>query len=286
MTCSNLTEDICLKLKLFGGQPNTLTVFSRVEPGDIGFLINTQQDALLGVFEAKSKAGNWVPNAWKSGNYPVQIQVIPLTQLKRLPNQSKIWQNLEITTYRIGRCLTPKVSILIPAIVKTLLTDYFKLEPEIGKKTLIAQPRKLSPEQDQLIGIVKEIETSIRNIIHHVTNEIAGENWIDNCLKPKDREDIKKRWVEGTKIVTSHRIVDELNFSQYQSILQSHTFKEKFKEVLGKNFEIILPMIDAVREIRNCSDHGKWHLLDIPDSLKKTEFLQSLLKSIKFSPAS
>lgn len=132
MTCSSVTVDYCLQNLVFGGREGTYPTFSRVNVGDIGFLINVTSDDLYGIFEATSKAS--LPNApWKPEAYggrgakefPVQILVKQIYASPKISNQSHIWGEVNIPTYQFGKSIVPKNSILTPEIVDTVSRNYF-----------------------------------------------------------------------------------------------------------------------------------------------------------------
>ena len=137
MTCSRDTVEFCLKNLIFGGSKRTYSIYNRVQVGDIGFLINTSTDELYGIFEATSLASEpsqpWEPEGWGgrgATNYPVQIRVLQKFEVPTVTNQSRIWKEIGVETFQLGRVNIPRYSLLNFDTVESLLSDYFQMQVE------------------------------------------------------------------------------------------------------------------------------------------------------------
>ena len=51
MLCNKRTENECLERNLFGDRKYRLEYLSEIEVGDIGFLLNTTANELIGIFK-------------------------------------------------------------------------------------------------------------------------------------------------------------------------------------------------------------------------------------------
>ncbi len=144
--------------------------------------------------------------------------------------------------------------------------------------------RLLTSKQDQLISFLDQVERMFREIINNIVVVNAGDNWVEEGLRPEEANNIKKRWKEGRIINPNHRLVDELTFDQYSQIMKGHRFGDSFKSYLKKDYSLILETLNTVREIRNNISHSKWHLLDIPNATLKVEFLRGVLRKYVKAP--
>ena len=84
MLCNNRTENECLGRNLFGDRKYRLEYLSEIQLGDIGFLLSTTNNELIGVFEATSQAELDIEqDAWQ-GEFEAQVKVEPVGELRRI----------------------------------------------------------------------------------------------------------------------------------------------------------------------------------------------------------
>mgnify|MGYP001054290362 FL=1 len=73
--CKNDTEQECFDRMLFGSLRSWWDKVQQVQKGDVGFLLNLDEDILSGPFRAESNGTlNIVPEAW-GGRFPAQVRV-------------------------------------------------------------------------------------------------------------------------------------------------------------------------------------------------------------------
>lgn len=84
MLSTKNTEQECLLRNLFGDRRSRLDDLREIKLGDVGFLLNTSRNELIGVFAAASQAQlNIDEGAWQ-GEFPAQIRVAPMGEIKHL----------------------------------------------------------------------------------------------------------------------------------------------------------------------------------------------------------
>jgi len=90
MLCNNRTEKECLGRGLFGDRGWRLEYLSDIGLGDVGFLLNTSTNELIGVFKAHSVAElDIVKDAW-CGEFRAQLRVESTGDLKRVRDAATI----------------------------------------------------------------------------------------------------------------------------------------------------------------------------------------------------
>lgn len=122
--CSNKTQNECLERNLFGDKSDYFR--KRVRKGEFCFLYNCQTDTLFGVFVAVSDPGwNLEPEAW-DGEFPYQIRVAPLGEIKAVKNaKKKIFEtiHLQMTRTKAGWPI-PAFASYGPDITRQLLAHF------------------------------------------------------------------------------------------------------------------------------------------------------------------
>lgn len=90
MLCNKRTENECLGRNLFGDRKWKLEYLTEIRPGDVGFLLNTTTNELIGVFKASSGAELDIEkNAWQ-GEFQSQVQVESVGELQRISEASTV----------------------------------------------------------------------------------------------------------------------------------------------------------------------------------------------------
>ena len=93
MLCNNRTEKECLERGLFGDRGWRLEYLRDIGLGDVGFLLNTSTNELIGVLIAQSDAELDIEkDAW-CGEFRAQVRVKPKGDLKRVSEASIILAN-------------------------------------------------------------------------------------------------------------------------------------------------------------------------------------------------
>ena len=93
MLCTNSTENECLGRGLFGDRKLRLEHLKDIHVGDIGFLLNTTRNKLIGSFKALSDAQLDIEeDAW-GGEFSAQVRVEPIGELKRINEAATILAN-------------------------------------------------------------------------------------------------------------------------------------------------------------------------------------------------
>ncbi len=96
MLCSDLTEEECLRRKLFGDKARGFQYINEIRSGDIGFLLNINKDELIGVFRACSEARLHIePDAW-DGSFAAQVRVELLGDLQRIKDAAFIIKQIGV----------------------------------------------------------------------------------------------------------------------------------------------------------------------------------------------
>lgn len=84
MLCNKRTEKECITRGLFGDRKYRLDYMKEIRPGDLGFLLNTTTNELIGPFKALSDAQLDIEeDAWV-GEFCAQVRVEPIGELKRI----------------------------------------------------------------------------------------------------------------------------------------------------------------------------------------------------------
>jgi len=90
MLCNKRTEPECIVRNLFGDRKYRIDYFKEIRPGDLGFLLNTTTNELIGPFKALSEAQLDIEEeAWR-GDFSAQVRVEPIGELKRLSEADSI----------------------------------------------------------------------------------------------------------------------------------------------------------------------------------------------------
>ena len=93
MLCNNRTEKECLGRGLFGDRGWRLEYMRDIQPGDVGFLLNTSANELIGVFKAQSEAELDIEKEAWCGEFRAQVRVEPTGDLKRVSEAATILAN-------------------------------------------------------------------------------------------------------------------------------------------------------------------------------------------------
>ena len=93
MLCNNRTEKECLERGLFGDRGWRLEYLRDIGLGDVGFLLNTSTNELIGVFNALSEAELDIEKEAWSGAFRAQVRVQPTGDLKRVSEAATILAN-------------------------------------------------------------------------------------------------------------------------------------------------------------------------------------------------
>ena len=90
MLCNNLTEGECLERNLFGDKAKRFQYLDEIKPGDIGLLLNVENDELIGIFKACSEPQLHIePDAW-DGRFAAQVCVELIGKLQRIKDAAFI----------------------------------------------------------------------------------------------------------------------------------------------------------------------------------------------------
>jgi hypothetical protein len=90
MLCTHHTERECLGRNLFGDREQRLQYLEAIRPGDMGFLLNTSKNELIGIFKSQSEAQLDIQeDAW-NGEFRAQVQVEQLGELKRISEAASV----------------------------------------------------------------------------------------------------------------------------------------------------------------------------------------------------
>lgn len=125
MLCNKYTEKECLGRNLFGDRKYRLEYLSEIEIGNIGFLLNTTTDELIGVFKAVSQTElDIVSDAWQ-GEFQAQVQVEPVGHLKRIKNAVTILAKAGIGMIDLKpKVIVPILPVQNQDVCKKLLVYY------------------------------------------------------------------------------------------------------------------------------------------------------------------
>lgn len=96
MLCTKYTEQECLGRNLMGDRKSRLQYLKEVRVGDIGFLLNTSKNELIGIFKAQSEAQLDIEaEAW-CGEFGAQVRVIPIGELQRIGEAALVLAGVDI----------------------------------------------------------------------------------------------------------------------------------------------------------------------------------------------
>ena len=144
MICSDKTEKECLERNLFGDYGYRFNRLKSIKKGDIGFLLNVNQDKLLGIFSAECPAKLDIePNAW-SGKFSAQVKVKlvgnkvqetrgstkKLEQFVRIKKQNEMYPTGLPVENTYGPEITGKILSLFET--KVISDEFQSLPDEIG----------------------------------------------------------------------------------------------------------------------------------------------------------
>lgn len=164
MLCTSVTETECLNRGLFGDKEWRLQYLRSIKNGDVGFLINTSKDQLLGIFVAESSAQlNIEPDAW-NGGFPAQVKVKLVGELQRIDKYSE----------KLGRIMEMREVIRHPHSYKVPSKNTYG--PEITAKVLSLfknqnDLRKVRSQPEE-VGIYPEF----------ALKDVAGLNEVKNFI--------------------------------------------------------------------------------------------------------
>ncbi len=99
--CTNKSEQECLDRHLFGTDRLAGDEVLSLEPGDRLFLLNVENNRLIGMFEAESCGGKGIIHeAWR-GRYPYQIRVKPCNEIKSLEKAKETLSVLQLNSHQV-----------------------------------------------------------------------------------------------------------------------------------------------------------------------------------------
>ena len=95
-TCSNRTQNECFERKLFGMHDKYKYRVLQVRKGDLLFLLNTNRDELMGIYQASCDGRKDIePDAW-NGKFPWQVRFTIWKECKPLLNAREKLRELGI----------------------------------------------------------------------------------------------------------------------------------------------------------------------------------------------
>ncbi|MHC4539129.1 MAG: hypothetical protein ACYS74_05030 [Planctomycetota bacterium] len=129
MLCNNRTENECLGRNLFGDREWRLEYLADIRPGDIGFLLNTTSNELIGVFKAQSEAELDIEkDAWQ-GEFQAQVQVEPVEEVKRVKEAATILANAGVSLIDLrSGVLVPMLPVQSRDVGSKLLAYFLRQE--------------------------------------------------------------------------------------------------------------------------------------------------------------
>lgn len=84
MLCNKHTEQECIVRGLFGDRKYRFDYLKEISPGDLGFLLNTTTNELIGPFKSITEAQIDIEeDAW-IGEFRAQLRVEPIGEIKRM----------------------------------------------------------------------------------------------------------------------------------------------------------------------------------------------------------
>ena len=94
--CTQKSQEECLERMLFSTNKIYEDKIIQVKTGDLLFLFNMDTDILYGIFAAKSEGKkDIVPEAW-NGQYPFQVEVERIGEIKSIENAKKMFSKIGI----------------------------------------------------------------------------------------------------------------------------------------------------------------------------------------------
>ena len=125
MLCNKRTEDKCIGRNLFGDRKYRLEYLSEIQPGDIGFLLNTTTNELIGIFKAQSQAELDIEeDAWQ-GEFQAQVQVEPIGELERVGEASTVLAEAGVSLIDLkSGALAPILPVQSRAVADKLLACF------------------------------------------------------------------------------------------------------------------------------------------------------------------
>lgn len=129
MLCNNRTEQECIGRSLFGDRRHRLDYIKEIRPGDIGFLLNTRTNELVGAFKARSEAQLDIEqDAWQ-GEFRAQVRVEPIGELKRVREAATVLAKAGIDLINMpSGALVPLLPVQNRDVAKKLLESFEKRE--------------------------------------------------------------------------------------------------------------------------------------------------------------
>ena len=97
MLCNKRTEQECIWRSLFGDRKYRLEYMKEIRPGDLGFLLNTTNNELIGPFKAITPAQLDIKEEAWGGEFRAQVRVEPIGDLKRLSEADTLLANAGIS---------------------------------------------------------------------------------------------------------------------------------------------------------------------------------------------
>jgi hypothetical protein len=131
--CTTKTKEECFKRSLFGsGRAYGATVL-KIKKGDILFLENVSDDALLGIFRAASAGGLDIePDAW-GGKFPYQVRFDKVQNTCELKGAKKILRKLELSNNTV--LTSDKLAYLIDLFAyKAASLENFHVERNVNSR--------------------------------------------------------------------------------------------------------------------------------------------------------
>jgi len=125
--CNNKTENDCINRNLFGAPAKSAPYLKDVKKGDIGFLLNYNEDILIGIFNVQSESMHMIDSEAFNGYFPIQTRVKPIGNLERLKNASAIFRKVGINTrkrQKTGRVPIPEFSVYSNIFTERLLAHF------------------------------------------------------------------------------------------------------------------------------------------------------------------
>ena len=125
MLCNNHTEQECIGRNLLGDRKGRLEYLKDINTGDVGFLLNTSKNQLIGPFKAMSKAELDIEkDAW-GGEFQAQVRVEPVGELGRVAEAAIVLANagVDLIALPSGK-LAPSQPVQSRAIADALLASF------------------------------------------------------------------------------------------------------------------------------------------------------------------
>ena len=129
MLCNNSTEKECIGRNLFGDRKARLEYLKDINTGDVGFLLNTSRNQLIGPFKAMSKAELDIEkDAW-GGEFQAQVRVEPVGELGRVAEAAIVLANagVDLVALPSGK-LAPSNPVQNRAVADVLLASFGRYE--------------------------------------------------------------------------------------------------------------------------------------------------------------